>query len=146
MASGSDMAAVFGTALSSSGQVTLDVARTVRGLTFTNSAVINGKRFAFTGSGVAEETRKVPLRWSLSVSPNPARGAFSVRYDVPNQSHISVGVYDADGRLVRSLSEGEVPPGRYEARLPSGILPAGIYFLRLDTPGFRSVKKAVVAR
>jgi hypothetical protein len=37
-------------------------------------------------------------------------------------------------------------PGRYEVRLPSGVLPAGIYFLRLDTPGFRSVKKAVVAR
>jgi hypothetical protein len=100
----------------------------------------------FTGGGVAEGARNVPRQWSLSVSPNPARGAFSVRYDVPTQTHVSVGVYDADGRLVRSLSEGELPPGRYEARLPSGIFPAGIYFLRLDTPGFRAVKKAVVAR
>jgi hypothetical protein len=100
----------------------------------------------FIGGGVAEGTHDVPLQWALSVSPNPARGAFSVRYDVPRQSRVSVGVYDAAGRLVRSLSEGEVPPGRYEARLPSGILPAGIYFLRLDTPGFRAVKKAVVAR
>jgi hypothetical protein len=31
-------------------------------------------------------------------------------------------------------------------KLPSGVLPAGIYFLRLDTPGFRSLKKAVVTR
>ena len=89
---------------------------------------------------------RVPLHWSLSVSLNPARGAFSVRYDVPHQTRVSVGVYDADGRLVRSLREGETSPGRYEARLPSGVLPAGIYFLRLDTTGFRSVKKAVVAR
>jgi len=58
----------------------------------------------------------------------------------------ALGIYDADGRLVRSLSDGEVSPGRYEVKLPSGVLPAGIYFLRLDTPGFRSVKKAVVAR
>jgi hypothetical protein len=100
----------------------------------------------FIGGGVAEGTHSVPLQWSLSVSPNPARGPFSVRYDVPRQSRVSVGVYDAGGRLVRSLSEGEVVPGRYEARLPSGTLPAGIYFFRLDTPGFRSVKKAVVAR
>jgi hypothetical protein len=100
----------------------------------------------FIGGGVAEGTHSVPLQWSLSVSPNPARGPFSVRYDVARQSHVSVGVYDAGGRLVRSLSDAEVSPGRYEARIPSGVLPAGIYFLRLDTPGFRDVKKAVVAR
>jgi hypothetical protein len=107
---------------------------------------ISDSVITFIGGGVVEGTRNVPLQWSLSVSPNPARGAFSVRYDVPRQSRVSVGVYDAGGRLVRSLSEGEVVPGRYEAKLPSGALPAGIYFLRLDTPGFRSVKKAVVAR
>jgi hypothetical protein len=100
----------------------------------------------FTGSGVAEETRAMRAQWSLSISPNPARGAFSVRYDVPHQVRVSVGFYDAAGRLVRSLSEGSVAPGIYEARLPSGAVPAGVYFLRLDAPGFRAVKKAVVTR
>ncbi len=100
----------------------------------------------FIGGGVAEGTGNVPSQWALSVSPNPARGPLSIRYDVPTQSRVSVGVYDVDGRLVRSLSEGDVAPGRHEAKLPAGELPAGIYFLRLDAPGFRSVKKAVVAR
>ena len=127
---------------------------------------ISDSAITFIGGGVAEETRHVPLQWSLSVSPNPTRGAFTVRYDVPGkwgqsqplrgqtevQSPFSavpvfaLGVYDAGGRLVRSLSDDEVSPGRYEARIPSGVLPAGIYFLRLDTPGFRAVKKAVVTR
>jgi hypothetical protein len=104
----------------------------------------------FTGSGAAEGPHNVPLQWSLSVSPNPVRGAFTVRYDVPGFGAkapvFALGIYDAGGRLVRSLCEGDVVPGRYEVRLPSGVLPAGIYFLRLDTPGFRDVKKAVVAR
>jgi hypothetical protein len=100
----------------------------------------------FIGGGVTEGARNIPLQWSLSVSPNPVRGPFSVRYDVPKQTCVSVGVYDVDGRLVRSLSKGNVASGRYEAKLPSGALPAGVYFLRLDTPGFRSVKKAVVTR
>jgi len=117
----------------------------------------------FIGGGVAEGTHNVPLQWSLSVSPNPARGAFTVRYEVPGKTgtvpdcgrvlsagdcprFLRVGIYDAGGRLVRSLSEGAVAPGRHEAKFPSGTLPAGIYFLRLDTPGFRLVKKAVVAR
>ena len=112
----------------------------------------------FIGGGVVEGTPHMPLQWSLSVSPNPARGAFTVRYDVPGWGSLgtrsglsdnpvmSLGVYDANGRLVRCLSDGEVLPGRYEAKLPSCALPAGIYFLRLDTPGFRAVKKAVVTR
>jgi hypothetical protein len=141
---------------------------------------ISDSAITFTGGGVAEATRNVPLVWALSVSPNPARGAFTVRYDVPGLGAkagtvregdtpperlrrtrrwcvpsartrgtvpvFALGIYDAGGKLVRSLSDGQVSPGRYEVKLPSGVLPAGIYFLRLDTPGFRSVKKAVVAR
>jgi hypothetical protein len=116
----------------------------------------------FAAGGVAEGTRTLPLQWSLTVSPNPARGAFTVKYEVPGkwgQSQplrgqtevqspfsMSLGIYDAGGRLVRFLSEGDVAPGRYQTRLPAGVLPAGIYFLRLDASGFRDVKKAVVAR
>ena len=120
---------------------------------------ISDSVITFIGGGVAEGTHNVPLQWFLSVSPNPVRGAFTVRYDVPGTTGhdpnssaelghvpISVGIYDAGGRLVRSLSEGNVASGRYEARIPAGVLPAGVYFLRLDTPGFRAVKKAVVAR
>jgi hypothetical protein len=98
----------------------------------------------FTGGGVAEGTHKMPQQWSLSVSPNPTRGAFSVRYDVPTQARVSVGLYDAGGRLVRSLSEGYVASGRHEARLPSGVLPAGVYFCTLDNGTQRISKKVVL--
>ena len=101
---------------------------------------------------MAEGSRNVPLLWSLSVTPNPTHGAFSVRYDVPGkrgqsqplrgqtevQSPFSavpvfaLGIYDAGGRLVRLLAQGDVAPGRYEARIPSGVLPAGVYFVRLE--------------
>ena len=122
----------------------------------------------FTGGGVAEGTRNVPLQWSLSVSPNPTRGAFTVRYDVPGkwgqsqplrgqtevQSPFSpvfaLGIYDVNGRLVRSLSDGDVVPGRYETRIPSGVLPAGVYFVRLEPSAVHrqplAVTKVVVTR
>jgi hypothetical protein len=119
------------------------------------------------GGAVAEESRDVPLQWALSVSPNPARGAFTVRYDVPDlgakagtapQSArtrgtvpvFALGIYDAGGRLVRSLTEGDVSPGRYEARLPTGVLPAGVYFVRLEPSAVGrqplAVTKVVVSR
>jgi hypothetical protein len=93
--------------------------------------------------GVAEGPRRMPVEWALSVSPNPARGAFAVRYEVPRQCRVSVGVYDADGRLVRSLTEGDVTPGRYETKLP-GTLPAGVYFCTLAAEGQRFSRKVVL--
>jgi len=120
----------------------------------------------FTGGAIAEKPNQAPRQWSLSISPNPARGAFTVRYDVPGLGTkagtvregdtpperlrrtrrgcvpsartrgtapvFALGIYDVGGRLVRSLREGDVAPGRYEVRLPSGVLPAGVYFVRLE--------------
>jgi len=106
---------------------------------------ISDSVITFISGGVAEGTYNVPLHWALSISPNPARGAFTVRYEVPGATGhdpnsstelghvpVSLGIYDAGGRLVRSLSEGAVAPGRYEVRIPSGVLPVGVYFVRLE--------------
>ncbi|HTW90490.1 MAG TPA: T9SS type A sorting domain-containing protein [bacterium] len=111
----------------------------------------------FIGGGVAEGSQKVPLRWSLSVSPNPARGAFSVRYEVPSSLTLalsqreregvrvmSLGIYDVDGRLVRSLSDGQASPGRHEVRIPSNVLPAGVYFCTMTVENKRFSKKVVL--
>jgi hypothetical protein len=95
-------------------------------------------------AGVAGPLVTPPREWALSVSPNPARGAFAVRYDVPRQCRVSVGVYDAGGRLVSPLSEGDVAPGRYESKLAPGALPAGIYFCRLAAGGQRFSRKVVL--
>ncbi len=105
---------------------------------------ISDSVITFNAGGVAEGSRHTPRQWSLSLSPDPARGAFSVRYDVPSQSRVSVGVYDAGGRLVRSLSEGDVAPGRYETKLSSGTLPAGVYFCALDNGAHRISRKVVL--
>ena len=94
--------------------------------------------------GIAESGERSAIGRELSIWPNPAHGAFSVRYDVPSRSRVSVGVYDAGGRLVRSLRDGDVAPGRYETRLPSGILPSGVYFCTLDNGARRLSRKVVL--
>jgi len=107
---------------------------------------ISDSAITFIGGGVAEGTQRVPLRWSLSVSPNPALGPFTVRYDVPRQSQVSIGIYDANGRLVRSLHKGDAAPGRYEARLQSALLPAGVYFCRLRAGATTESKRVTLIK
>jgi hypothetical protein len=39
--------------------------------------------------------------------PNPSRGEVHLRYQVPEGSHVTLQVFDASGRLVRSLADGK---------------------------------------
>jgi len=102
-------------------------------------------KIAASGTGLDGPRVAPPRQWALSVNPNPARGGFSVSYEVPCRSRMSVGLYDAGGRLVRSLADGVVAPGRYEAMSAAGTLPAGIYFCTLESDERRLSRKVVLA-
>jgi N-acetylneuraminic acid mutarotase len=97
------------------------------------------------GSGVESPepvTRQGGL--SLAVSPNPARGGTSVAFSLPVSGEASLKVYDAQGRLVRTLVSGTREAGTYRASL--GGLSAGVYFLNLQAGNFTATRKLVVAR
>ncbi|MBD3337241.1 MAG: T9SS type A sorting domain-containing protein [Candidatus Eisenbacteria bacterium] len=74
--------------------------------------------------------------------PNPFRGSTQVAYTLGGEraAPVHLGVYDAAGRLVRTLVDGTRAPGRHtaawngtdEAGTP---LSAGVYFYRLQTNG-----------
>ena len=59
-------------------------------------------------------------------------------------------VFDLTGRAVRTLANGYQKPGRYSViwNRQNGhgrILAQGIYFVRLQSPGFEKTQKAVIA-
>jgi len=83
--------------------------------------------------------------------PNPFRSHSQISYALPSTANVSLRVYDVTGRTVRTLVSGSQKPGNYsaswDARDSYGKqVPYGVYIYRLDTPGFRSVKKAIVTR
>jgi hypothetical protein len=83
--------------------------------------------------------------------PNPVCGHTRISYALPAAGNVDLRVCDATGRTVRTLANGLQNAGTYsviwDARDAGGKqVPYGVYFYRLDTPGFRSVKKAVVTR
>lgn len=70
---------------------------------------------------------------------------------LPTEGNVSLRVYDATGRTVRTLARGHQRAAPRSVPWDSGdscgwqVL-RGVYFHRLDTPGFRLVKKAVMTR
>jgi len=84
-------------------------------------------------------------------SPNPARGAATLRFGLPRPAVVEFALYDQQGRRVRSLLSGTQPAGErtitWDGRDESGrALPAGLYFVRLATEGRTFVSRLAVIR
>jgi flagellar hook assembly protein FlgD len=78
-------------------------------------------------------------------------GGVTVIYELDRSCGVSLTVYDLTGRVARALVNAEQQPGTYSVTWDGSDdrgrqVPHGVYFYRLDTPGFRDVKKAVVVR
>lgn len=101
---------------------------------------------------LAEDGSPSALRLSLGQSlPNPMRESTRIDFALPAAGTISLKVYDASGRLLRTLAEGEAPAGPasrvWDGRDDAGRqVPAGIYFYRLQAGGQVLTRKLLVIR
>ncbi len=88
-------------------------------------------------------------------TPNPGRGAVRVPFSLPAAAdageHVRLGVYDLDGRRVKSLVDGALGAGPHEvvwdglddAGRPVG---AGLFFTRLELAGRTTTRKLTRVR
>jgi hypothetical protein len=104
--------------------------------------------------GVAEGPvkRSVAQAFVLGpVHPNPFSVSASVRYEIASAGDVTLGVYDASGRIVRTLVDENLPAGAYtvtwNGRDSEGrLVPNGVYFYRLISGGRVSAAKTVLMR
>lgn len=103
-----------------------------------------------TGYGIAEAKPAGPRSASvLQVQTRP--GGFDLLYSVASPCRVDLSVYDLMGREVRRLVSDRQSAGQHSVvwnclDLHGNRAAPGVYFIRLDTPGFSDVKKAVVTR
>ena len=90
-------------------------------------------------------------RPALASLPNPFFGSARLAWSIPRAGEADVRVFAADGREVRTLAHGPAAAGTHElawdGRDAGGArAPAGIYFLRLETPDGAVTRKIVRLR
>lgn len=82
----------------------------------------------------------------LSSYPNPFSNQATLVFDFPKEQHLSLTVYDALGRQVESLFEGEMHAGRHTISIDASTWAPGLYFVRLTTPESIQTHHLVVIR
>ena len=78
-------------------------------------------------------------------APNPVRRAASMRLTVPAPEYVRAAVYDALGREVAVLWDGDAS-GTAELRLDASALSAGVYVVRVAGESFAETQTLTVVR
>jgi hypothetical protein len=87
----------------------------------------------------------------LEIWPNPTRGRLNIMYCLESAGTVEMSVYTADGRRIAAQRREEQGSGKsvWEIsdlrRLTGAVLPAGVYYLRLELPD-RLVGARIVVR
>ena len=89
--------------------------------------------------------------WLASAAPNPAHGPTSIRFAIPREGRVTMGIYDQQGRRVLQLIDGRLPAGEHEARWDgrdaSGRqVPSALYFYKMNVDGEKRMGKVFFIR
>lgn len=83
---------------------------------------------------------------AITLWPNPASEAVSMRLHVPGGVQAHVTFFDALGREVKNLHAGQLAPGEQVLSVPVAALAPGLYHVRVQWEGHAEARSFVVAR
>ena len=73
--------------------------------------------------------------------PNPFNPRTTIRFAIPQRSHVTLALYDILGRNVATLVDERLRPGEYNVVLDASALASGVYVYRIQAGEFvRSMK------
>lgn len=105
------------------------------------------------GKDAPTESKSTGLTWQLFPNaPNPFSSTTDVTFCVPSSGQrVRIAIYDLAGRLTRVLCDAEYDAGihvvKWDGRNDQGEeVGSGVYFSRIDAPGFRDRGKLMLLR
>ena len=89
----------------------------------------------------------LPAAYALQQNyPNPFNPATIIRFSVAEKQEASLQIFDITGRLVETLINQHLTPGKYEVTWQAGHLPSGTYFMQMKSGGFVKTRKMVLLK
>ncbi|MBN2012017.1 metallophosphoesterase [candidate division KSB1 bacterium] len=111
-----------------------------------NSAEIQLTDISATGIGSIDKTT-TSKQFSLSQNyPNPFNPETSIGYSLTRTGHVTLAVYDLQGRNIRTLVDGVQHAGDYAARFSGNELASGLYVYQLQVNGQQVNRKMLLVK
>jgi hypothetical protein len=95
-------------------------------------------------SSQALVANEIPMQsLDMSVAPNPFTGRTNVTFSLPDREHVNLVLIDVLGRVVETVNDSWQDSGDHQITFDGSALPAGTYYLRIETTNARVTKKLV---
>ena len=78
--------------------------------------------------------------------PNPFNPVTTIEFGIPEQSHVSLQVFDMNGRLIETLISAELSSGFHQVQWNAENRSSGIYMLRIESAGQIQTQKLVLVK
>ncbi|MEJ2055057.1 MAG: T9SS type A sorting domain-containing protein, partial [Calditrichaceae bacterium] len=78
--------------------------------------------------------------------PNPFNPVTKIKYSVPQNSYVTLKVYNILGQEVATLFEGVRNPGNYTAYFRAEGLSSGVYLYQLKSESYSETKKLMILK
>ena len=104
---------------------------------------------AFSNSATAVNTtvNRTPKNFELYNNyPNPFNPTTNITYQLPENSFVTLRVFNVLGKLVSTLVNGEQPSGKYSVRFNATNLPSGVYYCALQAGNYHKVTKMILLK
>jgi hypothetical protein len=101
------------------------------------------------GSGAPVGIKRNPLlprSFAVSCYPNPFNSEISIQVDLGRRDHLSVAVYDLQGKKTAQLWEGGLESGVHRWSWSPEEAPSGMYLVKIRGDGWSEVRKVVMIR
>jgi hypothetical protein len=98
-------------------------------------------------TGVTDDENRRPVPFALEQNwPNPFNPSTTIRFSIPNTMHVTICIYNVSGDLVETLVNKQVPAGVHDVVWDASTKASGVYFSRLEAPGFSQTRKLVLLK
>jgi hypothetical protein len=83
---------------------------------------------------------------AFTLFPNPFGTSFTIKYFIPYQGDVNIGLYNISGVCIYQELLKNLPSGYQELFINVGKLNSGIYILRINLPGDQVIIKKIVCK
>jgi hypothetical protein len=104
-------------------------------------------------SGGLGEEQRFPPEFNLSANiPNPFRKITLIRFDLPQPAAVTLRIYDARGRSIKTLVDESLKPAGRHTVYWDGVsdagrsVAAGVYFYRIEAGNYAETRRMILLR
>ncbi len=78
--------------------------------------------------------------------PNPFNPTTNIQFQIPNNGHVMLSVYNSLGQPVATLVDKDMQSGLHQVSFDAALLPSGIYFYKIQSGSFVEMSKMLLLK